>query len=156
MSWRRSFRIRLYVRDSLWILPLAGAMLGTVLGLVNVQIDQSAHVPAQFQYSASTATAVLAAIVGAMAAVTALATSWHGSTPRSRSPSGTRWISIGRASPTRRASVGRARGRSTARPSSAAAAQPPSGRRCRIRTGRLAAIGIGSGVRSVEHVSRQR
>jgi uncharacterized membrane protein len=70
MSWRRSFRIRLYVRDSLWVLPLAGAVLGAVLGLVDVQIDEAAHVPAQFQYSASTATAVLAAIVGAMAALT--------------------------------------------------------------------------------------
>ncbi|HEX4008473.1 MAG TPA: DUF2254 domain-containing protein [Solirubrobacteraceae bacterium] len=70
MSWRRSFRIRLYVRDSLWVLPLAGAVLGAVLGLVDVQIDEAAHLPAQFQYSASTATAVLAAIVGAMAALT--------------------------------------------------------------------------------------
>src|ERR1700754_4659152 len=70
MNWRRSFRIRLYVRDSLWVLPLAGAVLGAVLGLVDIQIDESAHVPAQFQYSASTATAVLAAIVGAMAALT--------------------------------------------------------------------------------------
>ena len=70
MSWRRSFRTRLYVRDSLWVLPLAGAVLGAVLGLVDVQIDEAAHVPAQFQYSASTATAVLAAIVGAMAALT--------------------------------------------------------------------------------------
>jgi uncharacterized membrane protein len=70
MSWRRSFRARLYVRDSLWVVPLAGAVLGAVLGLVDVQIDEAAHVPAQFQYSASTATAVLAAIVGAMAALT--------------------------------------------------------------------------------------
>jgi uncharacterized membrane protein len=70
MSWRRSFRVRLYVRDSLWVLPLAGAVLGTVLGVVDVRIDESAHVPAQLQYSASTATAVLAAIVGAMAALT--------------------------------------------------------------------------------------
>ena len=70
MSWRRSFRTRLYVRDSLWVLPLAGAVLGAVLGVVDVQIDEAAHVPAQFQYSASTATAVLAAIVGAMAALT--------------------------------------------------------------------------------------
>ncbi len=70
MSWRRVFRIRLYVRDSLWVLPLAGAMLGAVLGSVDVRIDESVHVPPQFQYSASTATAVLAAIVGAMAALT--------------------------------------------------------------------------------------
>jgi uncharacterized membrane protein len=70
MSWRRNFRGRLYVRDSLWVLPLVGAVLGAVLGLIDVQIDESVHVPAQFQYSAATATAVLAAIVGAMAALT--------------------------------------------------------------------------------------
>lgn len=70
ISWRRVFRARLYVRDSLWVLPLAGAVLGAVLGLVDVRVDQSVHVPEQFQYSAATASTVLAAIVGAMAALT--------------------------------------------------------------------------------------
>src|ERR1700753_3514216 len=70
ITGRRSSRPRLYVRDSLWVLPLAGAVLGAVLGLVDIQVDKSAHVPPQFQYSSSTATAVLAAIVGAMAALT--------------------------------------------------------------------------------------
>ncbi len=70
MSWRRFFRIRLYVRDSLWVLPLAGAVLGAVLGSVDVRIDQSVQVSPQFQYSASTASTVLAAIVGATAALT--------------------------------------------------------------------------------------
>ncbi len=70
MTWRRVFRARLYVRDSLWVLPLAGAMLGAVLGSVDLRIEQSVHVPAQFQYSATTASTVLAAIVGAMAALT--------------------------------------------------------------------------------------
>jgi hypothetical protein len=70
MTWRRVFRARLYVRDSLWVLPLAGAMLGAVLGSVDIRIEQSVHVPAQFQYSGTTASTVLAAIVGAMAALT--------------------------------------------------------------------------------------
>ena len=70
MSWRRVFRIRLYVRDSLWVLPLAGAVLGAVLGSADTRIEQSVHLPPQFQYSASTASTVLAAIVGAMAALT--------------------------------------------------------------------------------------
>jgi thiol reductant ABC exporter CydC subunit len=69
-TWRRVFKVRLYVRNSLWVLPLAGAILGAVLGSVDIRIDQNTHVPAQFQYSASTATAVLAAIVGATAALT--------------------------------------------------------------------------------------
>ena len=33
MSWRRVFRARLYIRDSLWVLPLAGAVIGAALGL---------------------------------------------------------------------------------------------------------------------------
>ena len=70
MSWRRVFRTRLYVRDSLWVLPLAGAVLGAVLGWADIQIEKSVHVPPDFQYSASTASTVLAAIVGAMAALT--------------------------------------------------------------------------------------
>ncbi len=66
VTWRRAFRARLYVRDSLWVLPLAGAVPGAVLGFVDIRIDQSAQVPPELQYSASTATAVLAAIVGAI------------------------------------------------------------------------------------------
>jgi uncharacterized membrane protein len=70
VSWRRIFRGRLYVRDSLWVLPLAGALLGTLLGLVDVRVDETVHLPPQLQYSASTASTVLAAIVGATAALT--------------------------------------------------------------------------------------
>jgi uncharacterized membrane protein len=70
MTWRRAFRVRLYVRDSLWVLPLAGAVLGAVMGSVDIRIDQSVQLPAQFQYSASTASTVLGAIVDAMAALT--------------------------------------------------------------------------------------
>jgi uncharacterized membrane protein len=70
MSWRRVFRARLYVRDSLWVLPLAGAVLGALLGSVDVLIERSVHVSPEFQYSSSTASTVLAAIVGATAALT--------------------------------------------------------------------------------------
>jgi uncharacterized membrane protein len=70
MNWRRVFRGRLYVRDSLWVLPLAGALLGVLLGLVDVRVDESVNLPPQLQYSASTASTVLAAIVGATAALT--------------------------------------------------------------------------------------
>jgi uncharacterized membrane protein len=70
VSWRRIFRGRLYVRDSLWVIPLAGAVLGSLLGLVDVRVDETVHLPPQLQYSASTATTVLAAIVGATAALT--------------------------------------------------------------------------------------
>jgi uncharacterized membrane protein len=70
VSWRRVFRGRLYLRDSLWALPLAGALLGSLLGLVDVRVDETVNLPPQLQYSASTASTVLAAIVGATAALT--------------------------------------------------------------------------------------
>ncbi len=70
MSWRRVFRGRLYVRDSLWVLPLAGAVLGAVLGSVDILIERSVHVSPELQYSSSTASTLLAAIVGATAALT--------------------------------------------------------------------------------------
>jgi uncharacterized membrane protein len=58
------------MRDSLWVLPLAAAVLGAVLGPLDVRIDQSVKVSPQLQYSSSTASTVLAAIVGAAAALT--------------------------------------------------------------------------------------
>jgi uncharacterized membrane protein len=70
VSWRRVFRVRLYIRDSLWALPLAGALLGSALAILDIRLDQSVHPGSQLQYSASTASAVLAAIVGATAALT--------------------------------------------------------------------------------------
>src|ERR1700735_5120394 len=64
MSWRRVFRIRLYVRASLWVLPLAGAVIGAVLGSLDILIERSVHVSSPFQYSST------AAISGATAALT--------------------------------------------------------------------------------------
>jgi uncharacterized membrane protein len=54
----------------LWVVPLIGAVLGALCGVFDFQLDERVHVPPQLQYSASTATAVLAAIVGATAALT--------------------------------------------------------------------------------------
>jgi uncharacterized membrane protein len=70
MSWARSFRIRQYVRGSLWLLPLLGGVLGAALAVADIVIDKSIDLPASWTYSSSTATAVLSAIVGAMAALT--------------------------------------------------------------------------------------
>jgi uncharacterized membrane protein len=52
------------------VLPLLGGLLGVALGVVDVQIDRSIHLPADWTYSSSTASTVLSAIVGAMAALT--------------------------------------------------------------------------------------
>jgi uncharacterized membrane protein len=70
MSWGTVFRLRQWARGSLWLLPLAGGLLGVLLGSGIVLADQSVHLPSYWTYSASTASTVLSAIVGAMAALT--------------------------------------------------------------------------------------
>jgi uncharacterized membrane protein len=68
--WSTRFRIRRSLRESLWALPLLGALAGVLLGTLTVQIDESVSLPSDWQYSPSTANSVLAAIVGATAALT--------------------------------------------------------------------------------------
>ena len=70
MTWATRIRVRQYLIESLWIGPLVGVLLGLVGALIVVKIDHGAHLPAQWRYSASTASTVLAAIIGAMAALT--------------------------------------------------------------------------------------
>lgn len=70
MSWAARFRARESIRGSLWILPLLGGLVGAVLGAIDVRVDQSLRLPADLSYSASTASTLLSAIVGAMAALT--------------------------------------------------------------------------------------
>lgn len=70
MTWRTRFRIRQYLKGSVWVVPFIGGVLGSVLGLLEPRLEQAISVPEAWQYSPSTATAVLAAIIGAMAALT--------------------------------------------------------------------------------------
>jgi uncharacterized membrane protein len=70
VSWSTLFRVRQYLRGSLWVLPLVGGVLGALLGGVDVLVDKSVHLPPSWTYSSSTASTVLASIVGAMAALT--------------------------------------------------------------------------------------
>jgi uncharacterized membrane protein len=70
MSWSRRFRTRERIRGSLWVVPLIGAVLGALLGLGIAEVDRHIDVPNYFQYSSSTASTVLTAIVGAAAALT--------------------------------------------------------------------------------------
>jgi uncharacterized membrane protein len=55
---------------SLWLLPLVGGVLGVLFGSGVAQLDRNVHLPPSWTYSASTANAVLSAIVGATAALT--------------------------------------------------------------------------------------
>jgi uncharacterized membrane protein len=65
MTWSSTFRLRRYLRESLWVIPLVGGVLGWILGLVAADVSRFADVSTRWAYSASTAEAVLAAVVGA-------------------------------------------------------------------------------------------
>jgi uncharacterized membrane protein len=70
MSWATAFRLRQFARGSLWMLPLVGGLLGVLLGSGLIWADRSVRLPPYWTYSPSTASTVLSAIVGAMAALT--------------------------------------------------------------------------------------
>jgi uncharacterized membrane protein len=68
--WRLVFQTRQYLKGSLWFLPLLGGLVGVLLGLLEAPLDRRVDVPESLQYSASTASTVLSAIVGSTAALT--------------------------------------------------------------------------------------
>jgi uncharacterized membrane protein len=68
--WRLVFQTRQFLRGSLWFLPLLGGVAGAVLGLLEPPIGRRVEVPESLQYSASTASTVLSAVVGSTAALT--------------------------------------------------------------------------------------
>jgi uncharacterized membrane protein len=70
MTWARRFRLRESLRESLWLIPVVGAVLGGILGVVVSVADEDIQNPTLWQYSPSTASAVLTAIIGATAALT--------------------------------------------------------------------------------------
>ncbi|MFD4319102.1 DUF2254 domain-containing protein [Streptomyces sp. NPDC058548] len=67
-SWAARFRLRQYVKASLWIVPLFGLVLGVLLAELALAADRAGR-PSGWHYSATTASGVLAAIVGAMVAL---------------------------------------------------------------------------------------
>jgi uncharacterized membrane protein len=70
LSWAERFRMKQYLRGSLWIVPLLGGVAGFVLALVVGQLDATLELPDQLTYSESVASSLLAAIVSAMVAFT--------------------------------------------------------------------------------------
>ena len=65
MSWAVLFRVREYLRGSVWFAPLIGAILGPLVALLTRQADASLAVPKGLQYAPATASTVLTTIVGA-------------------------------------------------------------------------------------------
>jgi len=70
MTWATRFRIREYLRESLWVVPALGAVIGILCAAALISIDSHVKVPSDWAYSPSTASTVLSAIVGAVAALT--------------------------------------------------------------------------------------
>ena len=68
-SWAARFRLRQYVKASLWIVPLFGLVLGILLAELALTADSADWPPSGWHYSATTASGVLTAIVGAMVAL---------------------------------------------------------------------------------------
>ena len=70
MPWGVAFRLRSYLRQSLWFWPLVGATLGPLLAILVRNVEAGVTVPTGWQYSVSTASTLLTTIVGAMVALT--------------------------------------------------------------------------------------
>lgn len=68
-SWADRFRLSQYVKASLWIVPMLGLVLGALLAEAALAADGSDWPPSGWHYSATTASGVLTAIVGAMVAL---------------------------------------------------------------------------------------
>jgi len=70
MSWQRRFRAGQFVRGSIWLLPVLGGLVGSVLGLVAAETSTHTSLPEGLTYSAGTAQVVLAAVVSASVGLT--------------------------------------------------------------------------------------
>jgi uncharacterized membrane protein len=65
MLWSLSFRLRQYWLGSLWIIPVACAVIGALVAIAMVKLDQAWEPTDWLLYSEGTATALLSAIVTA-------------------------------------------------------------------------------------------
>jgi uncharacterized membrane protein len=66
MSWAAGFRARQFVRQSLWVVPLIGGVIGVVLSEIDLWVEGRITIPPGWSYSASTANSVLSAAAAAM------------------------------------------------------------------------------------------
>lgn len=72
MTWGIAFRARQYLRGSLWVIPLLGALAGPLLAELDMIVEQHITLPTSWQYSESTAATVLSAVVASMIGLTGI------------------------------------------------------------------------------------
>ena len=70
MSWSRRFRVRQFLRGSIWFVPVLGGAAGSLCGIAAAEADRHYNLPEGWSYSAGTAQAVLASVVGASVGLT--------------------------------------------------------------------------------------
>ncbi len=70
MTWGTRFRIGQFVRGSIWLIPVLGGVTGSLCGILAADPGRHLDLPASWTYSAGTAQAVLAAVVGASVGLT--------------------------------------------------------------------------------------
>jgi uncharacterized membrane protein len=66
MTWAARFRRRAGVRQSLWLVPLFGAVAGVALAVAAAKAGSAFEMPEALTFTPSTASALLTAILGAM------------------------------------------------------------------------------------------
>jgi len=66
MSWAARFQLRQHFRQSLWAVPLLGAIAGAALAVVDLGVEARVTMPASWSYSPATASSVLTTVSGAM------------------------------------------------------------------------------------------
>ncbi|HEY4569639.1 MAG TPA: DUF2254 family protein [Kribbella sp.] len=66
MSWSAGFRARQYVRQSLWVVPLVGGVVGVLLASLDLWLESRIALPPAWTYSEGTANSVLSAAAAAM------------------------------------------------------------------------------------------
>ena len=70
MSWSTRFRVRQFIRGSIWLVPVLGGIAGTLCGIAAAESGRLWEPPDGWTYSAGTAQAVLASVVGASVGLT--------------------------------------------------------------------------------------